>query len=144
MSSYNFFIKPQDIKKIHTEHRIIETPIPASGTEAIISELEIYESRSMQGQIPIIWDRAENFNIYDKHGNKWIDFTSTIFVANVGHGNKNVCNAVKKVLEKPLLHTYAYVNEERVKYHKKLIEFAGSPLKKPFYFQREPNLQRQH
>ena len=86
----------------------------------------------MQGQIPIIWDKAEDFSIYDKHGNKWIDFTSTIFVANVGHGNQHVCNAVKEVLEKPLLHTYAYVNEERVRYHKKLVEFAGPPFEKAF------------
>jgi 4-aminobutyrate aminotransferase-like enzyme len=86
----------------------------------------------MQGQIPIIWDKAEDFSIYDKHGNKWIDFTSTIFVANVGHGNQHVRNAVKDVLEKPLLHTYAYMNEERVRYHKKLVEFAGPPFEKAF------------
>ena len=76
----------------------------------------------MQGQIPIIWDKATDFNVYDKHGNKWIDFTSTIFVSNVGHSNKNVCNSVKEVLEKPLVHSYAYVTEERIRYHKKLVE----------------------
>ena len=86
----------------------------------------------MQGQIPIIWDKAEDFSIYDKHGNKWIDFTSTIFVSNTGHGNKNVCNSVKKVLEKPLIHSYAYANEERVQYYKKLVEFAGPPFEKAF------------
>ena len=34
----------------------------------------------MHGQIPIIWDSAENFNIYDLQGNKFIDFTSAIFL----------------------------------------------------------------
>ena len=94
MSSHNFFIKQQNVQNIQTKHRVIRTPIPSPGTEEILLELEKYESRSMQGQMPIVWDRAKDFNVYDKHGNKWIDFTSSIFVANVGHGNQNVLKAV--------------------------------------------------
>ena len=41
----------------------------------------------MHGQIPLIWDKAQNFQVHDKWGNKWLDFTSTIFVANSGHAN---------------------------------------------------------
>ncbi len=132
MSNYKFSRVPINVPKVQTKHRTINTSIPAPGTDESIKVLEQYESRSMQGQIPIIWDKADDFNIYDKHGNKWIDFTSTIFVANVGHGNKNVCDAVKQVLEKPLIHSYAYVNEERIQYHKKLVEFAGPPFEKAF------------
>ena len=132
MSTYRFLRIPIDVPKVKTKYRTIKTPIPAPGTEGILATLELYESRSMQGQIPIVWDRAEDFSIYDKYGNKWIDFTSTIFVANIGHGNQNVCNAVGEVLKKPLLHSYAYVNEERVRYHQKLVEFAGPPFEKAF------------
>lgn len=132
MVDYKFSTTPVMVPHVDTNHRIIRTPIPSPGTQEILSRLEQYESRSMQGQMPIIWDRAEDFNIYDKHGNKWIDFTSTIFVANVGHGNQNVRNAVREVLQKPLLHSYAYVNEERVRYHQKLVEFAGPPFEKAF------------
>ena len=132
MSNYKFSRMPINVPKVHTKNRFINTLIPAPGTEESLRLLEQYESRSMQGQIPIIWDKAYDFNIYDKHGNKWIDFTSTIFVSNVGHSNKNVCNAVKRVLEKPLIHSYAYVNEERVQYHKELVEFAGRPFEKAF------------
>jgi len=132
MSNYKFSRRSINVPKVNTKNRFINTAIPAPGTDESIRKLEQFESRSMQGQIPIIWDKANDFNIYDKHGNKWIDFTSTIFVSNTGHGNKNVCNAVKKVLEKPLIHSYAYVNEERVQYHKKLVEFAGPPFEKAF------------
>ncbi|MBH49884.1 MAG: aspartate aminotransferase family protein [Candidatus Marinimicrobia bacterium] len=132
MSNYKFLRTPIKVPKVQTKHRLINSSIPAPGTDERIKVLEQYESRSMQGQIPIIWDKADDFNIYDKHGNKWIDFTSTIFVANVGHGNKNVCNAVKQVLEKPLIHSYAYVNEDRIQYHKKLVEFAGPSFEKAF------------
>jgi len=132
MANYKFSRKSVNVPTVKTHHRLIKTPIPPPGTEEILSKLERYESRSMQGQMPIVWDRAEDFNIYDKHGNKWIDFTSTIFVTNVGHGNKNVSNAVKEVLERQLLHTYAYAHEERVRYHEKLIEFSESHFQKAF------------
>ena len=105
MSNFKFSLKPINVPQVITDHRRIQTSIPSPGTKEILLELESYESRSMQGQMPIVWDRAEDFNIYDKNGNKWIDFTSTIFVVNVGHGNQIVRNAVKEVLEKPLLHT---------------------------------------
>ena len=41
------------------------------------------------------WDRAEDFTIYSGD-ERWIDFTSSIFVANVGHGNPHVIAAVEK------------------------------------------------
>ena len=44
----------------------------------------------MHGQLPIVWKKAKNFNIFDHEGNKFIDFTSTIFVTNIGHSNENL------------------------------------------------------
>jgi len=117
---------------INTHHRKIATNLPCEGTEQILSDLEQYESRSMQGQFPLVWDRAEGFNIYDAAGNKWIDFTSTIFVANVGHGNQRVVKAIQEVLQKPLLHTYAYANKYRTQYLKNLISFTEGDFEKAF------------
>ena len=59
----------------------------------------------------IIWDSAENFNIYDLQGNKFIDFTSAIFFVNVGHSNERASNAIKSVIN--LFWCYAYGNEIR-------------------------------
>ena len=125
MSAYNFSRQPKETPEVKTEYRIIKTPIPALGTEAILNELESYESRSMHGQLPIVWDRATDFSIYDRAGNKWIDFTSTIFVTNIGHSNPRLISAVKRVLDKELVHTYAYPHEIRSEYLKKLVEFCG-------------------
>ena len=52
----------------------------------------------MHGQLPIAWSKAKNYNIYDIAGNKFIDFTSTIFVTNVGHSN----NRIKKYLNRAI------------------------------------------
>ena len=132
MAGYMFSREPKTVALVETKYRKIATQIPTPGTKEIIARLEKTESRSMQGQFPIIWDKAEDFSVYDIAGNKWIDFTSTIFVANIGHGNKRVSAAIKEVLDKPLVSTYAYMSEVRAKYLEKLIEFAGPPFGKAF------------
>ena len=86
----------------------------------------------MHGQIPIIWDSADNFNIFDIAGNKFIDFTSAIFFSNVGHSNPRVKKAIQSMLDKPLMGCYAYGNEIRAKYLKKLIKFCGPNFEKAF------------
>ena len=86
----------------------------------------------MHGQMPIIWDRAEDFQVFDPWGNIWIDFTSTIFVANAGHGNKRIANSLKRILEKPLLHTYTYASTERIDYLDYLIANTPSQFEKAF------------
>ena len=77
---YQFSREPKKVDLINTKFRSIKTNIPCPGTKEILDNLDLYESRSMHGQIPIIWDSAENFNIYDLKGNKFIDFTSAIFL----------------------------------------------------------------
>ena len=120
----NFFIK--------TKNRFIHTLIPAPGTKSLFKNLSKVESRSMHGQMPIAWDKAKNFNIFDIAGNKFIDFTSTIFVANIGHSNPRLIQYIKLALRKNLLHSYAYINKIREKYLKKLILFAGKNFQKAF------------
>ena len=132
MAGYMFSREPKTVALVETKYRKIATQIPTPGTKEIIARLEKTESRSMQGQFPIIWDKAEDFSVYDIAGNKWIDFTSTIFVANIGHGNKRVSTAIEEVLDKPLVSTYAYMSEVRANYLEKLIAFAGPPFGKAF------------
>ena len=117
---------------IKTHNRFIKTKIPAPGTNKIIKSLEKSESKSMQGQLPIVWSKAEGHSLFDIAGNKFIDFTSTIFVANIGHSNANLIKNLKKTLDKKLLHSYAYLNDSREKYLKNLVKFAGKNFEKAF------------
>ncbi len=110
----------------------IAKKLPARGTANLINRLKKVESRSMQGQLPIAWKNAKDFYIYDLAGNKFIDFTSTIFVTNTGHSNQRVKKYIKKTLDNNLLHTYAYIHEIRVKYIEKLVKFAGKGFDKAF------------
>lgn len=132
MAGHSFSLIPQEVPKLKTDHRHIQTAIPAPGTAEVFERLDKVESRSMHGQLPLVWERAEDFSVYDIAGNRWIDFTSTIFVANVGHSNPRVTSAIKETLEHPLYSCYAYANPVRAKYLEKLISFAGEPFEKAF------------
>jgi 4-aminobutyrate aminotransferase-like enzyme len=132
MSSYKFTREGKIVEPLSTNYREIKTVIPCEGTKEILENLDKYESRSMHGQIPIIWDSAIDFNIFDIKGNKFIDFTSSIFFSNIGHSNPTVIKAIQNMLSKPILGCYAYGNEVRSRYLKKLVEFCGPNFDKAF------------
>ncbi len=132
MKEFSFNFEPRTVKKINTNFRNINSQIPAPGTKELFQRLDAVESRSMHGQLPIAWAKAKGFNVFDIADNCWIDFTSTIFVANVGHSNQKVINAIKKTCENPLLSCYAYSNPIRANYIEELIRFAGHNFEKAF------------
>jgi len=123
---------PVNVEKIDTLYRKINTQIPVPESIPLLEKMYSLESHSMHGQMPIIWDRAEDFQVYDYYGNVWIDFTSTIFVANAGHANKRITEALKRQLEKPLLHTYTYASKERIDYLDYLITNTPDQFEKAF------------
>ena len=130
MSNYKFSIQPLNVPKVDTNYRKIKSAIPAPDTNLILEKLNKNESRSMHGQLPIVWDKAKNYSVYDQIGNCWIDFTSTIFVANVGHSNQKIVNSIKQTLDDPLISSYAYANKLRSKYLESLIKFSGYNFEK--------------
>ncbi len=132
MANYSFSRTPQIVPQVNTQHRKIVSQLPCPGTEQILADLDQFESRSMHGQYPLIWDHAQDFYVFDRCGNQWIDFTSTIFVTNTGHANPRVIHRLKELLDQNLLHTYAYPNEIRAQYLKKLIAFTEGKFEKAF------------
>jgi 4-aminobutyrate aminotransferase / (S)-3-amino-2-methylpropionate transaminase / 5-aminovalerate transaminase len=132
MAGHGFSHNPINVPKVETKYRKIVTQIPVPESIPLLEKMYRTESRSMHGQMPVIWDRAEGFQVHDSWGNTWIDFSSTIFVTNAGHGNKRIVEALKKVLDKPLLHTYTYGNHERIEYIDYLIQKTSKQFEKAF------------
>jgi len=126
------FQGPQKVPGVKTKFREIKTEIPNKDSLRVFDDLDKYEARAMHGQLPIVWDRAEDFQVFDKYGNKWIDFTSTIFVSNVGHSNPKIVQAIQGQLDQKLIHTYTFASEIRAKFLSKLIEFTPSFCEKSF------------
>ncbi len=132
MGGYEFSIQEQPEQQIDTPYRKIKTAIPAPDYADIKGQLDKYEARSMHDQLPIVWDRAEDFLVYDQKGNCWIDFTSTIFVANCGHSNPHVIAALRKQLDQSLIHTYTFPSRIRADFLKKLIAVTPPFCEKAF------------
>ena len=84
-----FSLEPQEVTRIETKNRVIKTMMPVPEAVEILNEMRQYEPISMSGQPPGIWDKAVGYHVYDRWGNKWLDFSSGVVVANAGHcGNR--------------------------------------------------------
>lgn len=131
MGGKAYDIKPEKVERIKTPFRQIVTDIPAPESIPILEKLRKYEPFSTTGQPPIVWDRAENFQIYDKYGNKWVDWSSGVLVVNSGHGRKEIGQAIMETVEKSLLFTY-FPNEYEAKLAERLVQLAPKGLDKVF------------
>ena len=127
-----FPLEPIEVKPVSTKYRKLSGIIPNPETVDKIHKLRNAEARSMRGQPPVIWDRAEGVNIYDAYGNMWLDFSSGVLVTNAGHGRKKIIDAVIRQVSKPLLTTYCFPNESRLQLVQKLISLAPAELNKVF------------
>ena len=132
MAGAGFSHQPVEVPLVNTKYRRIVTKLPAPESLSLLDRLYETESLAMHGQLPIVWDRADNFQVFDAWGNCWLDFSSTIFVTNSGHGNPRVVEALRKVLDKPLLHTYTFATSERIEYLDYLIKNTPAQFEKAF------------
>ncbi|GAH14163.1 unnamed protein product, partial [marine sediment metagenome] len=58
-----YSLEPVEVPRVKTKYRTIKTKIPVPQSLAIFKTLEKTEPRSMRGQPPIVWDRAEGFTV---------------------------------------------------------------------------------
>jgi len=121
---FEFSKVPVECKKIKTNNRTILTSIPSPETVDVLNKCLLNEPNSMNDQLPIVWDSAHNYSIYDKSGNKWIDFTSCIFVSNVGHSNPKIKEAIINTTNKNLLNAYYYPTKERSDFSELLLKIT--------------------
>lgn len=132
MSGYAFSLEPVDVPRVETRHRRIVTPIPAPESIPILRELDHCEPGSLHHELPLVWDRAEGYQVFDAYGNCWVDFTSGICVANAGHAHPKIRRAVAQQLDRRLLHSYAFPSQIRAQLVRKLIEISPPSLEKAF------------
>lgn len=125
MAKYN--LNPVAVAEVNTKYRRIKTKLPVPESLEMFERLIKSEPQSMMGQPPVVWDRAEGFQVYDRWGNKWIDWSSGVLITNAGHGRKEIANALKKVIEKPLLTSYCFVHEKRAELTEALQALAPEP-----------------
>src|SRR5579883_2166615 len=127
-----YSLTPATVSAVNTEFRRIQTPIPAPASLPVIETLHRYEPRAMQGQPPLVWDRAEGFQVHDAYGNKWIDWSSGVLITNAGHGRQEIVEAIARQAQSHLLTTYCFPSAIRAQLVERLAELMPAPLKKVF------------
>ena len=130
---YMFNRTPKEVSHVDTKYRRICTKLPVPESLPIIERSIKYEPWSMNNQLYAVWDKAVDYEVYDKWGNMWLDFSSGIFVTNVGHGNPELITALEKMIRKPMLNSYYYYLEERSLLAEKLVNMAPRHMDKAFF-----------
>ena len=127
-----FNITPRTVPRVETKYRRIVTPLPHPNSVATLEKLRRFEPQSMRGQPPLVWDRAEDISVYDKYGNRWLDWSSGVLVTNAGHGAPEIRQAIVDQVQSGLLHNYVFPSEERAVLVEYLVELAPKGLEKVF------------
>src|SRR6266404_1840485 len=127
-----FSTTPRDVPLVETRHRRIISKLPHPDSLPILEKLRRFEPQSMRGQPPLVWDRAEDIYVYDKYGNKWLDWSSGVLVTNSGHGAPEVRQAIIDQVKSGLLHNYVFPSEERAQLVEFLVQLAPKGLEKAF------------
>lgn len=125
-------LMPRQVPLVETRYRRIGTQIPVPESVPILEELRQHEPVSMSGQPPILWDRAEGLCVYDRWGNRWLDWSSGVLVTNAGHCHPRIRQAIVDQAQHGLLHNYCFPSELRAELVKELAAVAPPGLQKVF------------
>jgi 4-aminobutyrate aminotransferase/(S)-3-amino-2-methylpropionate transaminase len=132
MATKEYSLIPKSVPRVDTPFRKIVTELPVAASLPILERLHACEPIAMRGQPPIVWHRAEGFQVYDAWGNQWIDWSSGVLITNAGHGRKEIVDAITAQASAHLLTTYCFPSEIRSRLVEKLVSIMPEPLKKVF------------
>ncbi len=127
-----FGLTPQSVPPVETRFRRIATPLPVPESVPLLEQLRRFEPVAMQGQPPVVWRRAEGFQVWDAWGNCWIDWSSGVLIANAGHGRREVMDAIASQAASGLLTSYCFPNAARAALVERLCALLPPPLDKVF------------
>jgi 4-aminobutyrate aminotransferase len=105
---------------------------PGLQTQAFLEISQKYEPACMNWQAPVVWDHAQGAEIWDVDGRHYIDWTSGVLVANVGHAHPHLAEAVSRQARR-LLNTFDFPTPERLHLARKIIETTPPHLDKVFF-----------
>lgn len=81
------------------------------------------EPQCCKGQPDIVWQHAEGATVVDIEGRSYIDCSSGIMVANVGHAHPAIISAIVAAAQTGPLHAYGYPTTARLDFLRALKDF---------------------
>jgi 4-aminobutyrate aminotransferase-like enzyme len=93
------------------------TEVPGPRTAQLAARLRAHESRNVTfitGDFPVFWESADGATVTDVDGNRYLDATAAFGVANVGHCNPRVVDAVARQARR-LVHGMGDVHPSQIR-----------------------------
>ena len=109
----------------------VRTPLPGPQGRRALELAARYEPRSMSEQAAVVWARAEGVWVEDVDGNTFLDMTSGVLVANVGHSHPELVAVMRDQADK-VVNCYDFPNAYRPLLAEKLVEITPPNLDKAF------------
>jgi 4-aminobutyrate aminotransferase len=108
---------------------------PSNSEKIIRRDHKVISPSYTRANYPLVIDRAKGVYLWDVDGKRYLDFTSGIAVANVGHSNPEVVKAIRLQTEK-ILHNAGtdFYNEPAVSLAEKLCEITPGKFRKRVFF----------
>ncbi len=110
----------------------VASPLPGPNSAAWLERWSKAEAETTGFQAPVVWDHAEGVMITDVDGNRYIDWTSGVLVANVGHCHPKLVAAVRDAVGK-LLNNYECPTPARIQAAEALVQHLPPHLDRCFF-----------
>ncbi len=110
--------------------------IPGPRSAASTARLKAREQRNVtfvSGDLPVVWESAAGATVSDVDGNEYIDCTAAFGVANTGHSNRHVADAIARQAHR-LMHGMGDVhpNAAKIELLERLAEILPPSLERTF------------
>lgn len=125
--------QPKQVPPVQTAWRRIRSPLPHPESVPVLERMAAHEPRAVLGQPPVLWHCAEGCQVEDPWGNRWLDWTSGVLVANAGHGRAEVSSAIAEIVSRPLHYSYCFPTVERAELAERVAQLAPDGLDKVFF-----------
>ncbi len=86
-----------------------------------------------KGINPLVITKAEGIYLWDSEGNRYMDMSSELVNSNVGHGNRDIVEAIKEQADKYCFLSPGFAVEPRAKLAKMVIERMPDNMGKVFF-----------
>src|SRR3989338_8840036 len=107
---------------------------PGLGSVDIIRRDSKVIGQSLTREYSFVWERAKGCYVWDADGKKYLDFSAGVAVANIGHANDDVANAICEQAKKGIHCGFSdFYAELPVKFAEKLVSFLPPNLNNVFF-----------
>jgi 4-aminobutyrate aminotransferase-like enzyme len=110
----------------------VKTKLPGPRGAALLKKWNKYEADVTGYQAPVVWKSGNGCVVTDVDGNTFLDWTSGVLVANVGHCHPHLVQATQAA-SGDLLNNYECANTYRIAAAEHLVKALPKPLDQCFF-----------